>query len=69
MTQPHLNSDEWGLADALVLYSDTVWWQKDNLEHILIFGGRLLFRFVLKIFYGTIVVENGDLVPENGVPW
>ncbi|KAJ7594003.1 hypothetical protein C8J56DRAFT_425501 [Mycena floridula] len=29
---------------------------------------RLLFRFVLKIFYGTIVVENEDLIPEKGVP-
>jgi len=29
----------------------------------------LLFRFVLKIFYGSIVVENAHLVPENGRPW
>ncbi|KIK09879.1 hypothetical protein K443DRAFT_671190 [Laccaria amethystina LaAM-08-1] len=29
---------------------------------------RLLFRFVLKIFYGTIVVEGLDLVPETGKP-
>ncbi|KAJ3561828.1 hypothetical protein NP233_g9957 [Leucocoprinus birnbaumii] len=29
---------------------------------------RLLFRFVLKIFYGSIVVENGDLVPSTGIP-
>lgn len=29
---------------------------------------RLLFRFVLKIFYGTIVVENVDLIPETGRP-
>ncbi|KDR75246.1 hypothetical protein GALMADRAFT_122972 [Galerina marginata CBS 339.88] len=29
---------------------------------------RLLFRFVLKIFYGTIVIENTDLIPENGRP-
>ncbi|PPQ77225.1 hypothetical protein CVT25_011071 [Psilocybe cyanescens] len=28
----------------------------------------LLFRFVLKIFYGTIVVENADLIPETGRP-
>ncbi|KAF9070113.1 hypothetical protein BDP27DRAFT_1392088 [Rhodocollybia butyracea] len=27
---------------------------------------RMLFRFVLKIFYGTIVVEAEHLVPENG---
>jgi hypothetical protein len=30
---------------------------------------RLLFRFVLKIFYGTIVIENADLIPETGRPW
>ncbi|ESK96626.1 acyltransferase domain protein [Moniliophthora roreri MCA 2997] len=29
---------------------------------------RLLFKFVLKIFYGTIVVENTHLIPENGIP-
>jgi glycerol-3-phosphate O-acyltransferase / dihydroxyacetone phosphate acyltransferase len=29
----------------------------------------LLFRFVLKIFYGTIVIENVDLIPETGRPW
>jgi len=29
----------------------------------------LLFRFVLKIFYGSIVVENAHMVPENGIPW
>src|SRR6266576_3629487 len=30
---------------------------------------RLLFKFVLKIFYGTIVVENAHLIPETGKPW
>lgn len=30
---------------------------------------RLLFKFVLKIFYGTIVVENADVIPPNGRPW
>ncbi|KXN91075.1 hypothetical protein AN958_03142 [Leucoagaricus sp. SymC.cos] len=29
---------------------------------------RLLFRFVLKIFYGSIVVENAHLVPKTGMP-
>ncbi|KZT10657.1 uncharacterized protein LAESUDRAFT_734480 [Laetiporus sulphureus 93-53] len=29
---------------------------------------RLLFKFVLKIFYGTIVVENAHLIPPRGVP-
>ncbi|TBU48620.1 hypothetical protein BD309DRAFT_949155 [Dichomitus squalens] len=29
---------------------------------------RLLFKFVLKIFYGTIVVENVDNIPPRGVP-
>ncbi|EMD37618.1 hypothetical protein CERSUDRAFT_114270 [Gelatoporia subvermispora B] len=29
---------------------------------------RLLFKFVLKIFYGTIVVENADLIPKKGEP-
>ncbi|GLB37645.1 putative phosphate acyltransferases [Lyophyllum shimeji] len=29
---------------------------------------RLLFKFVLKIFYGTIVVENAHLIPETGRP-
>ncbi|KAL0956352.1 hypothetical protein HGRIS_002502 [Hohenbuehelia grisea] len=29
---------------------------------------RLLFQFVLKIFYGTVVVENTDLIPLNGEP-
>ncbi|KAM5533713.1 hypothetical protein V8D89_012586 [Ganoderma adspersum] len=29
---------------------------------------RWLFKFVLKIFYGTIVVENVDHIPPRGVP-
>ncbi|CAA7261660.1 unnamed protein product [Cyclocybe aegerita] len=29
---------------------------------------RFLFRFVLKIFYGSIVVENVDAIPKNGRP-
>ncbi|OSC97413.1 hypothetical protein PYCCODRAFT_1454906 [Trametes coccinea BRFM310] len=29
---------------------------------------RFLFKFVLKIFYGTIVVENADLIPPRGTP-
>jgi glycerol-3-phosphate O-acyltransferase/dihydroxyacetone phosphate acyltransferase len=29
---------------------------------------RLLFKFVLKTFYGTIVIENDHLVPESGIP-
>ncbi|EGO00193.1 hypothetical protein SERLA73DRAFT_180644 [Serpula lacrymans var. lacrymans S7.3] len=29
---------------------------------------RILFQFVLKIFYGTIVVENADLIPKTGQP-
>ncbi|OAX40111.1 hypothetical protein K503DRAFT_864905 [Rhizopogon vinicolor AM-OR11-026] len=29
---------------------------------------RLLFKFVLKIFYGTIVVENAELIPKTGQP-
>ncbi|KAI6040320.1 hypothetical protein EDC04DRAFT_1534771 [Pisolithus marmoratus] len=29
---------------------------------------RLLFKFVLKIFYGTIVVENAELIPKSGEP-
>ncbi|KZT21420.1 hypothetical protein NEOLEDRAFT_1073436 [Neolentinus lepideus HHB14362 ss-1] len=29
---------------------------------------RLLFKFALKIFYGTIVVENADYVPKTGEP-
>ncbi|KAA1475205.1 hypothetical protein DENSPDRAFT_413461 [Dentipellis sp. KUC8613] len=29
---------------------------------------RLLFKFVLKIFYGTIVVENVENIPKNGEP-
>ncbi|KAH9951520.1 hypothetical protein B0H21DRAFT_842014 [Amylocystis lapponica] len=29
---------------------------------------RCLFKFVLKIFYGTIVVENADLIPAKGQP-
>ncbi|KAF9812554.1 hypothetical protein IEO21_06144 [Rhodonia placenta] len=29
---------------------------------------RLLFRFVLKIFYGTIVVENAHVIPPKGKP-
>ncbi|KIL62523.1 hypothetical protein M378DRAFT_128679 [Amanita muscaria Koide BX008] len=29
---------------------------------------RLLFQFVLKIFYGAIVVENAHLVPKTGKP-
>lgn len=30
---------------------------------------RLLFKFVLKIFYGTIVVEGTENIPERGKPW
>ncbi|EJD03308.1 uncharacterized protein FOMMEDRAFT_85043 [Fomitiporia mediterranea MF3/22] len=29
---------------------------------------RLLFKFVLKIFYGSIVVENTHFIPGNGEP-
>ncbi|KZT72212.1 hypothetical protein DAEQUDRAFT_763318 [Daedalea quercina L-15889] len=29
---------------------------------------RLLFKFVLKIFYGTIVVENTHVIPPRGKP-
>ncbi|KAH9839370.1 uncharacterized protein C8Q71DRAFT_894938 [Rhodofomes roseus] len=29
---------------------------------------RLLFKFVLKIFYGTIVVENAQVIPPRGKP-
>ncbi|SJK97467.1 uncharacterized protein ARMOST_00719 [Armillaria ostoyae] len=29
---------------------------------------RLLFRFVLKIFYGTIVIENPNYIPRTGKP-
>ncbi|KAI0743628.1 hypothetical protein C8Q80DRAFT_1182396 [Daedaleopsis nitida] len=29
---------------------------------------RWLFKFVLKIFYGTIVVENVDVIPPRGTP-
>ncbi|KAK7692597.1 hypothetical protein QCA50_004229 [Cerrena zonata] len=39
--------------------SDTPW------SYFLI---RLLFKFVLKIFYGTIVVEGTENIPERGKP-
>jgi len=42
-------------------------WKYRGPDYSLIF--RLLFKFVLKIFYGTIVVENVDLIPETGRPW
>jgi len=29
---------------------------------------RILFRIVLKIFYGTIVVEGVDNIPQTGRP-
>ncbi|KAG9007351.1 hypothetical protein FRB90_009431 [Tulasnella sp. 427] len=29
---------------------------------------RLLFKFVLNVFYGTIVVENEHYIPKNGEP-
>ncbi|KAF6760151.1 hypothetical protein DFP72DRAFT_97925 [Ephemerocybe angulata] len=29
---------------------------------------RLFFRLALNTFYGSIVVENGDYVPESGKP-
>ncbi|KAH7106839.1 hypothetical protein BKA62DRAFT_685252 [Auriculariales sp. MPI-PUGE-AT-0066] len=29
---------------------------------------RLLFKFVLKIFFGSIVVENSHLIPQDGHP-
>ena len=30
---------------------------------------RILFRVVLKFFYGTIVVEGVENIPETGHPW
>lgn len=30
---------------------------------------RLLFKFVLRIFYGTVVVENTESIPKTGRPW
>ncbi|KAF9051112.1 hypothetical protein BDZ89DRAFT_1056984 [Hymenopellis radicata] len=41
----------------MAMYTPVTW------SYVLI---RLLFRFVLKIFYGTIVVENANLIPETG---
>ncbi|KAF8334240.1 uncharacterized protein EI90DRAFT_3051548 [Cantharellus anzutake] len=29
---------------------------------------RLLFKFVLKVFYASIVIENEDFIPGNGCP-
>ncbi|KAI5117786.1 hypothetical protein M0805_000429 [Coniferiporia weirii] len=40
-------------------YSSTPW------VYVLV---RLLSKFLLSIFYGTIVVENADLIPGNGKP-
>ena len=54
----------------LVICIDTV--RSSNIIYFrfLIFPTfSLLFRFVLKIFYGTIVIENVDLIPETGRPW
>ena len=30
---------------------------------------RFLFKFVLKIFYSSIVIENPEFVPSDGMPW
>jgi hypothetical protein len=30
---------------------------------------RILFKTVLKIFYGTIVVEGVENIPQTGRPW
>src|SRR5260370_20564186 len=30
---------------------------------------RILFKIVLKIFYGTIVVEGMENIPQTGRPW
>lgn len=43
-------------------------WDETNVQTLTI-RVRLLFKFVLKIFYGTIVVENANLIPANGRPW
>lgn len=36
------------------------------LAYVLI---RWLFRFVLGVFYSTVVVEGAENIPEDGVPW
>lgn len=40
-----------------------------SLHHHLAISASLLFHFVLKIFYGTIVVENTEYIPTTGEPW
>jgi len=54
---------------SLVLFSHSVSGQKLFSRPSLTISPRLLFRFVLKIFYGSIVVENPDSIPPDGQPW
>ena len=53
----------------LVLLSHPVSEQDPLFRTSLTVSPRLLFKFVLKIFYGSIVVENSDLIPPDGQPW
>lgn len=39
------------------------------VEHQIFISIRILFRTVLKIFYGTIVVEGVENIPQTGRPW
>ena len=53
----------------MVVHPHTVCCWLSYCAHEIPDDGRLLFKFVLKIFYGTIVIENADLIPEDGHPW
>ncbi|KAG6333631.1 hypothetical protein ID866_5456 [Astraeus odoratus] len=55
---PKFSANEPGYSCSLVLHTYTA-----CVAHFL-----FLFKFVLKIFYGTIVVENTDLIPKTGQP-
>jgi hypothetical protein len=54
---------------SLVLFSHSVSEKWSFSRPLLTVSPRLLFKFVLKIFYGSIVVENSDLIPPDGGPW
>ena len=53
----------------MVVHPHTVCCWLSYCAHEIPDDGRLLFKFVLKIFYGTIVVEGVENIPPRGVPW
>ena len=44
-------------------------WHKLFSRPLLMISPSLLFGFVLRIFYGSIMVKNPDLIPPDGQLW